>query len=64
MPATSKATFIVRLWADGDPAEESSWRGEAELVGTAQQCRFRKLAEFVDWMRQQLSQIEPDSSSG
>jgi hypothetical protein len=49
MPATSKATFIVHLWAGGDPAEESSWRGEAELAGTAQQCRFQKLKELVDW---------------
>lgn len=55
MPPTSKATFIVRLWTEEDPAEETSWRGVAERVGTERQCGFQELEELVDWMRQELT---------
>lgn len=46
----------MRFWSEGDPGEESSWRGVAERVGTERQCKFQKLNQLVDWMRQELSQ--------
>jgi len=56
MPTTGRATFIVRLWSEGDAGEESSWRGVAERVGIERQCKFQELSELVAWMRQELSQ--------
>lgn len=53
-PPIRKTTFIVRLWADGDPADESSWRGVAERVGTERQCRFEELDVLLNWIRHEI----------
>jgi hypothetical protein len=57
-PPTRKATFIVRLWTDGDPVDENAWRGTAEQIGCGRSHRFQTLAEFVAWLRQQLAETE------
>lgn len=59
-PPTRKATFIVRLWTDGDAADEKAWRGTAEQIGCGHSGRFQNLAEFVDWLRQQLAETEEE----
>lgn len=53
-----KATFIVRLWTDGDPVDDNSWRGTAEFIGRGQSLQFQTLDEFVDWLRQELAKTE------
>jgi hypothetical protein len=55
---TRKATFIVRLWTDGDPVDENAWRGKAEQIGCGPSHRFQTLAEFDEWLRQQLAETE------
>ncbi len=49
-----KTTFIVRLWTDGDPTDESSWRGIAERVGAERQCKFTEFGVLLDWMRHEI----------
>ena len=60
---THKATFIVRLWTDGYPVDDSAWRGRAERIGSGQSRQFQTLDEFIDWLRQELAQTgeEPES---
>jgi hypothetical protein len=53
-----KATFIVRLWTDGDPFDENAWRGTAEHIGSGQSRPFQTLDEFVNWLRQELAKTE------
>ena len=53
-----KATFIVRLWTDGDPLNENSWRGTAEHIGSGRSRQFQTLDEFINWLRQELAKIE------
>jgi len=55
-PPTRRATFIVRLWTDGDPLEDAAWRGTAEHIGCGPSCRFQTLAEFVEWLRRELAE--------
>jgi len=50
-----KATFIIRLWTDGDPLDENSWRGTAEHIGSGQSHKFQRLDELNDWLRQELA---------
>jgi hypothetical protein len=50
-PPIRKATFIVRLWTDGDPVDDSTWRGTAEHIGSGQSCQFQTLDELIDWLR-------------
>jgi len=44
-PPIRKATFIVRLWTDGDPVDANAWRGTAEHIGSGQSRQFRTLFE-------------------
>ena len=53
-----KATFIVRLWTDGDPLDDDSWRGTAEHIGSGQSRQFQTLDEFIIWLRQELAKAE------
>jgi hypothetical protein len=48
-----KATFIVRLWTDGDPRDDNAWRGSAEHIG-GQSGQFQTLDELIDWLRHEL----------
>ena len=53
-----KATFIVRLWTDGDPLDDDAWRGTAEHIGSGQSRQFQTLDEFIIWLRQELAKAE------
>ena len=53
-----KATFIVRLWTDGDPLDDDAWRGTAEHIGSGQSLQFQTLDEFIIWLRQELAKAE------
>ncbi len=57
-PLIRKATFIVRLWTDGDPVDDNAWRGTAEHIGSGQSRQFQTLGEFVIWLRQELAKTE------
>jgi hypothetical protein len=57
-PPIRKATFIVRLWTDGDPVDTNAWRGTAEQIGSGQPRQFQTLNEFIDWLHQELAKIE------
>ena len=50
-----KVTFIVRLWTDGDPLDENSWRGTAEHIGSGQSGQFHTLEELNEWLRKRLA---------
>jgi hypothetical protein len=50
-----KATFIVRLWTDGDPLDDNVWRGSAEHIG-GQSHQFQTLDELIDWLRHELGE--------
>ena len=53
-PPIRKATFIVRLWTDSDPADSGAWRGTAEQIGVGQSRQFKTLDELFDWLRIEL----------
>jgi hypothetical protein len=53
-----KATFIVRLWTDDDPVDDTAWRGTVEHIGSGQSHQFQTLDEFIDWLRQELAKKE------
>jgi hypothetical protein len=55
-PPIRKATFIIRLWTDSDPADSTAWRGTAEQIGGGQSHRFKTLDELFDWLRLELGQ--------
>ena len=65
-PSIRKATFIVRLWTDGNSLDDNSWRGTAELIGSGQSHHFQTLNEFVDWLRQELGKTKekPEALDG
>ncbi|MGD8752280.1 MAG: hypothetical protein PVG14_12695 [Anaerolineales bacterium] len=58
-----KATFIVRLWTNGDPLDDNAWRGTAEFIGSGQPRQFQTLDEFIDWLRQELAKTEEKPES-
>jgi hypothetical protein len=58
-----KATFIVRLWTDGDQFDDNSWRGTAEHIGSGQSPQFQTLDEFINWLRQELARTEEKQES-
>ena len=62
-PPIRKATFIVRLWTDGDPVDANAWRGTAEHIGSGQSRQFQTLDEFVKWLRQVLAKTEGELES-
>lgn len=62
-PPIRKATFIIRLWTDGDPADGNAWRGTAEYIGSGQSRQFQTLAELNDWLRQELAKTEENLES-
>jgi len=62
-PPTRKATFILRLWAEGDPVDDNTWRGTAEHIGSGQSCQFQTLDEFINWLRQELAKTEEEPES-
>lgn len=49
-----KAIFILRLWAEGDPAQESSWRGQVEHVQSGQKQHFQGLPQLLELLRGQM----------
>jgi hypothetical protein len=59
-PPTRKATFIVRLWTDGNPVDDDAWRGTAEHIGSGQSRQFQTLEGFLDWLRQELAKTEEE----
>jgi len=52
-----KATILIRLWTDGDPADDTAWHGSADHIGSGKSFHFQTLDEFVAWMRQQLKEV-------
>ncbi len=58
-----KATFIVRLWTDGDQFDDNAWRGTAEHIGSGQSCQFQTLDEFINWLRQELAKTKEKPES-
>ena len=62
-PSIRKATFIVRLWTDGDPVDANAWRGTAEHIGSGQSRQFQTLDEFIKWLRQVLAKTEGELES-
>ncbi len=62
-PPIRKATFIVRLWTDGDPVDANAWRGTAEHIGSGQSRQFQTLDEFIKWLRQELAKTEGELES-
>ena len=62
-PPIRKATFIVRLWTDGEPVDDNAWRGTAEHIGSGQSRQFQTLDEFIDWLRQALARSEEEPHS-
>jgi hypothetical protein len=57
-PPIRKATFIVRLWTDGDPSDEYAWHGTVDHIGSGLPYQFRALDQFIIWLRQELDKIE------
>jgi len=55
---THKATFILRLWTDGDSENFNAWRGTAEHIGSGQSQRFQTLDEIIAWLRQELQETK------
>jgi hypothetical protein len=62
-PSIRKATFIVRLWTDGDPVDDNAWRGTAEFIGSGQSHQFHTLDDFFNWLRQELAKTKDKSES-
>jgi len=60
---TRKATFIIRLWTDGDPLDDNAWRGTAEHIGSGQSRQFQTLDEFIHWLRKELAETEEELES-
>ena len=58
-----KATFIVRLWTDGNPVDNNTWRGTAEHIGSGHSRNFETVDEFIDWLRQVLTKTEEEVES-
>ncbi len=58
-----KATFIIRLWTDGDPVDDNAWRGTAEHIGAGQSRQFQRLDEFIAWLRHELAMTEEELES-
>ncbi len=58
-----KATFIVRLWTDGDPLDVNTWRGAADFIGSGHSLQFQTLGEFINWLRQELARTEEKPES-
>jgi hypothetical protein len=58
-----KATFIVRMWTDGEPTDDNAWRGMAEHIGSGQSRQFQTLDDFVNWLRQELAKTEEEQES-
>jgi hypothetical protein len=58
-----KATFIIRLWTDGNPVDDNAWRGTVEHIGSGQSHQFQTLDEFIAWLRHELAmtKYEPES---
>jgi hypothetical protein len=52
-----KATLLIRLWTDEDPAGDNAWHGSADHIGSGKSFHFQTLDEFVAWMRQQLKEV-------
>jgi hypothetical protein len=55
-PPIHKATFIIRLWTDTDPADPDAWRGTAEQIGGGLSHQFKTLDKLYDWLRHELEQ--------
>ena len=58
-----KATFIIRLWTDGDSVDGNAWRGTAEHIGSGQSHQFQTLDEIIAWLRQELARTEDEPES-
>ena len=57
MQKIQKATLLIRLWTDEDPAGDSAWHGSADHIGSGKSYQYQTLDEFVAWMRQQLKEV-------
>ena len=57
-PPIRKATFILRLWTDGDSSGDQAWHGTVDHIGSGLQYPFQTLDEFVVWLRQEMEKIE------
>ncbi len=52
-----KVTLLIRLWTDEDPADDNAWHGSADHIGSGKSFQFQTLAEFINWMRQELKEV-------
>jgi hypothetical protein len=59
-PPIRKATFIIRLWTDGEPESENAWRGTAEHIGCGQPRQIQTLDELFSWLRHELAKAEEE----
>ncbi len=58
-----KATFIVRIWTDGDPLDADAWSGTAEHIGGSPSRQFRGLDEVIAWLRHELAMLDEELGS-
>jgi len=59
-----KATFILRLWAEGDPAQEANWRGQLEYVQSGDKRHFQNLPQLLELLRGQMLGKEKEGGGG
>ena len=58
---TKYASFLVRLWREGDPglsAPTAGWQGEVEHIQTGQRWAFRTLDELLGFLRRRAEEPE------
>jgi hypothetical protein len=58
---TKYASFLVRLWREGDPqlsAPTAGWQGEIEHIQSGQRWTFNTLDELLDFLHRQAEEPE------
>jgi hypothetical protein len=70
MPAPpAYASFLVRLWREGDPERgtpATDWQGEVEHIQTSQRWTFSTLDDLLDILRQSAEEpvvLQPPADS-
>lgn len=56
------ASFLVRLWREGDPERgipAADWQGEVQHIQTGQRCSFATLEELLGFLRQATEEGKP-----
>jgi len=58
MQKIQKATLLIRLWTDKDPADDDAWHGSADHIGSGKSFQFQTLDDLINWMRRELKAID------